>query len=40
MIDHTRDITERDRRTQRSLLLFAIVIALVVIIWLGFTHYL
>ncbi len=39
-IDHTVDITDRDKRTKRSLLPFALIVALAAIIWLAFTHYL
>ena len=40
MIDHTQDITERDKSSKRSLLPFAILVAAALIIWLAFTHYL
>jgi hypothetical protein len=39
-MDHTADITRGERRTLRSLLPFAIIIALVAIIWLAFVKYL
>ncbi|HEX7704209.1 MAG TPA: hypothetical protein VF403_25880 [Kofleriaceae bacterium] len=39
-IDHTVDITERDRRTKRSLLAFALIVVVVAVIWLAFTSYL
>lgn len=39
-IDHTVDIKERDKRTKRSLLPFALLIVLAAVIWLAFTHYL
>ena len=40
MIDHTQDITERDRNSKRSLLAFSLLLVVAVAIWLGFTHYL
>ncbi|MEP6861933.1 MAG: hypothetical protein ABJE66_15000 [Deltaproteobacteria bacterium] len=40
MIDHTRDIAERDRSSKRSLLPFALLVVVALIIWLAFTHYL
>jgi len=40
MIDHTQDITERDRNSKRSLLPFALLVVVALIIWLAFTRYL
>lgn len=40
MIDHTQDITDRDKASKRSLLPFALLIVVALIIWLAFTHYL
>jgi hypothetical protein len=39
-IDHTVDITERDKRTKRSLLPFALIVVVATVIWLAFTRYL
>ncbi len=38
-VDHTDDIVRRDQRTKRSLLPFALLIIVVTVIWLAFTHY-
>lgn len=40
MIDHTADITKRDKAMKRSLLAFALAIVVVALIWLAFTRYL
>ena len=40
MIDHTQDIAERDRNTKRSLLPFALLLVVALVIWLAFTNYL
>lgn len=40
MIDHTQDITERERHSKRQLLPFALLLLVVVIGWLAFTNYL
>ncbi len=40
MIDHTQDITERNRRSKRMLLPFSLLLVAVVVIWLAFTNYL
>lgn len=39
-VDHTADIMERDKRTKRSLLAFAVIVVVAVVIWLAFTRYL
>jgi hypothetical protein len=39
-IDHTVDITQRDKSTKRSLLPFALLIVVAAVIWLAFTRYL
>jgi len=39
-IDHTGDIMQRDKRMKRSLLPFALIIVVAVVIWLAFTRYL
>ena len=39
-IDHTGDIVQRDTRTKRSLLPFALIIVVAAVIWLAFTRYL
>lgn len=40
MIDHTQDITARDKSTKRSLLPFALLVVVALVIWLAFTRYL
>ncbi|HEY0253666.1 MAG TPA: hypothetical protein VGC41_19175 [Kofleriaceae bacterium] len=40
MIDHTQDISQRDQKTKRSLLPFALLIVVVALVWLAFTRYL
>jgi len=39
IVDHTDDIAQRDARTKRSLLPFALLILVVAAIWLAFTRY-
>ena len=40
MIDHTADITHRDKNNKRSLLPFALLLVVALVIWLAFTNYL
>lgn len=40
MIDHTQDITHRERNSKRLLLPFALLLVVVAIGWLAFTNYL
>ena len=40
MIDHTQDIIGRDRKMKRTLLPFALLVVVALVIWLAFAHYL
>jgi hypothetical protein len=39
-IDHNAEIIQRDKRTKYSLLGFALIIAVAIVLWLSFAGYL
>jgi len=39
MIDHTQDVVRREQNIKRTLLGFAIAVAFVTVVWLGFARY-